>query len=170
MARSGQQESLDNLLALVLNNVNQRNANRNPSFEHFVKWDRVGDERSKEHTDGVFYLEENGVRTLIVYVDSPVWVAEFTMDKTAYLARVQVYYGTTWIDDLRFKVSSRVSEKKRHARAQEDAGPDIKDVTLTDEEMNEVEEAISVVSDGELKESMRRAMEACKKWDKVRKG
>lgn len=170
MESRSQQSSLGNLLPQVLGTVNKRNSAKNPSFEHFVKWDAVGDERTRDHTDGVFYLEERGVRTLIVYVDSPVWTSEFTMDKSLFLSRIEMKFGSSWIDDLRFKVSSRVSENKKRERLlqkqQEDEGVNLANVPLSAQEQAEITQQVEVLEDTELQDSVRSALEAYTKWKK----
>lgn len=163
--------SLKDSLAQVITSSSKETSHKTPLFSHFLKWDQVGDERTKNHTDGVFYLEEDGVRTLIVYTDSPTWAQEFTLDKSLFLTRVEVMFGDTWIDNLRFVVSTHVSKKKNNQQTNvlydQAFVCDTSQVTLSEHEIQEINSLVQSVSDEKLQGAIKKALIASVKWQKA---
>ncbi|MDO5044281.1 MAG: DciA family protein [Coriobacteriia bacterium] len=156
------------LFESVLSSANSLTAKRNSNFSHFIKWDKIGDEKTRAHTDGVFYLEEKDTRTLIVYTDTPLWAAEFTMDKNIYMTRIAFEFGDSWIDELRFKPSSRVSKKKQYeAQQKKKEEYSLNSVELKETELNEIYSLINSVEDKKLKNQIFETMVTYYKWQKL---
>lgn len=164
--RNNSGEQLSNLFDDVLSRANLKTSSKNNSFIHVVRWDSVSDERTKAHTDGVFYLEDNNKRILIVYVDNPVWVAEFNMDKMLYLTRIKLKYSTDWIDDIHFKVSSRTHKQKKQEQLQQKQVQEVqaKDIVLSSRELDEIQLMCSNITNKKLRSQIISSMTAYKKW------
>ena len=65
-------------------------------------WLEINGDTERRHTKGVHLLEE-GLKTLLVYVDSPSIVQDFTMNKHLYLGRFNM--ADIYIDDIQFRLS-----------------------------------------------------------------
>lgn len=165
--RNNTGEQLSNIFEQVLTQANLKTTSKNNYFIHFVRWDSIGDERTKTHTDGVFYLEKDNKRILIVYVDSPVWVAEFTMDKIIYLTRIKLKYNTSWVDDIHFKVSSRTHKNlsNRYKKLKKSTNiNNFQSIELKKDERLEIDKMCSTITSTSLREKITSSMIAYKKW------
>jgi hypothetical protein len=77
-----------------------------------VIWQKIASERVLKHTDNVVYSTRSKDTEILVYVDSPVYAAELTMDKEIYRLRMQQETGKD-ISDIKFLISRRTSLRKK---------------------------------------------------------
>lgn len=88
---------------------------------------------------------------LLVNVDSPIWLQQLTFLKTEIIGNLRPY----GVKDMRFRVGRIMHPDKRpgrHEKACREMPP------VGGEEVRRIDAAVSVIKDGALKESIRRAM------------
>lgn len=129
-------------------------------------WGQVAGDLVKGHTVGA-HLKAG---TLIVYVDSPVWATELSALSEGYRTALNTEIGEELVKTVRFSVSRKVDESFRRALLEELEQKEHKradvSVELTPQERAEIEEAASVVADGELRDAVIRAQVADLEWKK----
>lgn len=95
-------------LASVMAHILQKFDNSSYSFTREIMriWLEINGDRERRHTKGVFLLEKEELKTLLVYVDSPSIVQDFSMNKHLYLGRFTM--TDIRIDDIQFRLSRYV--------------------------------------------------------------
>ena len=160
----------------------------NPEFAQaaLVKaaWERVVDERLVRHIVSVYVVPRSGGREVVVYVDSSMHVADFTMQVEMLRLKLNMELaskaggeqegeGPLQVETLTFRLSGEAYRKQprpttagddvRKMRAAEQA---IEPVPLSDEEFADVERGVQGLEDERLAAVIRNAARANLEWQK----
>ena len=114
-----------------------------------------------DHTNNVYILKDEGVKTLIVYVDESIFAAELNAQRELIKLKLLELFGEQ-IEEFRIHVS-RAQYKNYHPYTiEEDAlktqAPPL--APLDESEKRYVKETASIVEDDKLRESFEKAMTA----------
>ena len=119
------------------------------------------------HTNNVYIMTKDGVRTLIVYVDESIFAAELNAQREL----IKLYLLQMFGEDVEsFEIHvSRGKYKKNHPYLAETDGNSNENapaIPLSDDEKAYVSDTVSVVEDDYLRETIRKAMTADLEWKK----
>ena len=122
------------------------------------------------HTNNVYIMIKDGVRTLIVYVDESIFAAELNAQREL----IKLYLLQLFGEDVEsFEIHvSRGKYKKNHPYLTESEAEDATkapSVPLNANERAYVSDTVSVVEDDQLRETLRKAMTADLEWKKGEK-
>lgn len=130
-----------------------------PMAEHFLA-----------HTNNVYIMMKDGVRTLIVYVDESIWAAELNAQRELIRLRLLELFGE---QIERFDIHiSRGNYKDNHPYASEtptESQQQAPSIPLDPNERSYVSDTVSTIQDERLRESFRSAMTADMEWKKGEK-
>ena len=122
------------------------------------------------HTNNVYIIMKDGVRTLIVYVDDSIFAAELNAQRELIRLHLLQLFGE---DVEQFEIHvSRGKYKKNHPYLSENQQNDPQttaSIPLTDTEKAYVSNTVSTVEDERLRASLERAMTADLEWKKGEK-
>ncbi len=119
------------------------------------------------HTNNVYIMDKDGVRTLIVYVDESIFAAELNAQRELIKLHLLELFGEQ-VEQFEIYVS-KPKFKKNHPYLASDEDASQKkapSVPLTEEEKEYVEDTVATVEDDRLRESLRKAMTADMEWKK----
>ena len=119
------------------------------------------------HTNNVYIMNKDGVRTLIVYVDESIFAAELNAQRELIKLHLLELFGED-VESFEIHVS-RGKYKKNHPYLSEEDETVIKkppSVPLNDNEKEYVSNTVSTVEDNRLREALRKAMTADMEWKK----
>lgn len=155
------------------------------SLSSYVKaaWEEVlGD--ASGHVVSVFVVPHTQAREVVVYVDSAIYAAEFTMQSELLRMKLNVKFASMVgaktaggepmeIEDLKFVVSN---ERYSSRRAEEAFGDDVIELReyemsiqpqeLDDDELDDIMQALSGIEDDQLREAAYDAVKANLEWQK----
>lgn len=119
------------------------------------------------HTNNVYIMNKDGVRTLIVYVDESIFAAELNAQRELIKLHLLELFGED-IEQFEIHVS-RGKYKKNHPYLTEEsqkADTTTPAVPLNDDEKAFVSDTVSTIEDQKLRESLQKAMTADLEWKK----
>lgn len=120
-----------------------------------------------EHVNAVYIKDEDGVRTLMVYMDDGDFRSDVHCRQHLILLRMKERFGE---EVEAFKTfPSRFDMRKRHPFAREEdvvSRETTKSVPLSDKERAEVDSACAPIEDATLRRALARAMTADREWKK----
>ena len=122
------------------------------------------------HTNNVYIMDKDGVRTLIVYVDESIFAADLNAQRELIKLKLLELFGEP-IEEFEIYVS-RASYKKNHPYLTEDkqeSDEPIPSIPLDSDEKAQVSNTVSVVDDKKLREAIQKAMTADLEWKKGEK-
>lgn len=130
-------------------------------------WVKVAGESVASHTAGV-YLRSGELQ---VQVDSPVWATELSALSEKYREAINSEFGGDPVKSVRFTVSKEAGAASILATLQDDASSqtatdDARRVSLSDQEVRQIQESASIIPDLELREAVIRATIADFEWKK----
>lgn len=160
---------LSGLMGSYLGDLRVTQSSRNRFFALHRIWEDIGDANTHEFTRGIYLIEDADPPTLKVYVESPQWAQEFTMNKVFYLAKLKRRYPEAPFSDLVFVVNKDVKRKK--AAEKKEAEPHYREmgdisVTLDEKERQEIVGMVSDIRSDDVREAARKATEAYLSWKK----
>lgn len=123
------------------------------------------------HTNNVYIMNKEGVRTLIVYVDESIFAAELNAQRELIKLKLLELFGED-IEEFEIYVS-RGNYKDNHPYTSEsfqEADETAVSVPLDANEKAQVSNAVSVVDDERLRKSIEKAMTASMEWKKGENG
>ena len=119
------------------------------------------------HTNNVFIMTKNNVKTLIVYVDESIFAAELNAQRELIKLHLLQLFGE---DIEQFEILVSKPKFKKHHPYLKDAEdqPQRKppSIPLTDDERAYVQSTTEAVEDERLRETLRKAMTADLEWKK----
>ncbi len=119
------------------------------------------------HTNNVFIMDKEGVRTLIVYVDESIYAAELNAQRELIKLHLLELFGE---DIERFEILvSKPRYKKNHPYLTQEETITAKktpSIPLTDNEKQFVSNTVSTIEDDRLRLSLEKAMTADMEWKK----
>ena len=122
------------------------------------------------HTNTVFIMNKNGVRTLIVYVDESIYAAELNAQRELIKLHLLELFGE---DVEQFEILvSKPKYKKNHpylTESSQEADENTPAIPLDDEEKAFVSNTVSTIEDQKLRETLQKAMTADLEWKKGEK-
>lgn len=147
---------------------NQRILMRALHVQHV--WEEVAPEEILEHTDKVYVKKDanTGKKLMIVYIDSPGLAADMSARKWRIKMQVEKELGEGPLEDIKFIPSSALYKKEtfRKRDKEQEKEHDIEPVNLDENERREIEEEVSIVEDGELRETLLKARIIDAEWKK----
>lgn len=120
------------------------------------------------HTNNVYIMKKDGVKTLIVYVDDSIFAAELNAQRELIRLKLLELFGEE-IEQFDIHVS-RGSYKQNHPYLIEDGESSqisIESATLDEEEIKRVLETSSVIEDEKVRKALESAMQANFKLQKI---
>lgn len=120
------------------------------------------------HTNNVYIMKKDGVKTLIVYVDDSIFAAELNAQRELIRLKLLELFGEE-IEQFDIHVS-RGNYKHNHpylVESEESSRPSIESATLDEEEMNRVLTTSSVIEDEKVRKALESAMQANFKLQKI---
>lgn len=122
------------------------------------------------HTNNVYIMNKDGVRTLIVYVDESIFAAELNAQRELIKLHLLQLFGE---DVEMFEIHvSRGKYKKNHpylTDSQQQADEKPASIPLDEAETAYVSDTVAHVEDERLRETLRKAMTADLEWKKGEK-
>ena len=122
------------------------------------------------HTNNVYIMNKDGVRTLIVYVDESIYAAELNAQRELIKLHLLELFGE---DVEQFEIHvSKPRYKKNHpylADSSQEPGRMVPAVPLDDGEKAFVSDTVSTIEDQKLRETLQKAMTADLEWKKGEK-
>ena len=122
------------------------------------------------HTNNVYIMDKQGVRTLIVYVDESIYAAELNAQRELIKLHLLELFGE---DVEQFEILvSRGKYKKNHpylTETSQEADESIPAIPLDEDEKAFVSDTVSSVEDQKLRETLQKAMTADLEWKKGEK-
>ena len=122
------------------------------------------------HTNNVYIMRKDGVRTLIVYVDESIFAAELNAQRELIRLRLLELFGED-VEEFQILVS-RGKYKKHHpylTETSQEADEKPPSIPLDEAEREYVSNTVSAVEDERLREALRKAMTADLEWKKGEK-
>ena len=119
------------------------------------------------HTNNVFIMDKEGVRTLIVYVDESIFAAELNAQRELIKLHLLELFGED-IEQFEIHVS-KPRYKKNHpylTNSEETTAQKPPSIPLTDNEKQFVSNTVSTIDNERLRESLQKAMTADMEWKK----
>lgn len=135
---------------------------RLPRYQVWLVWDKVVGEQIARRARPLRVRE----KILEVRVDHPVWMQQLQMLKPQILRKLREQLPDCDIEEIYLR---RGNPQPQQQSASALAAPSWRQQELTPQEQAEVEAGLSIVSDPELKEEMRRLFSRQKRLDKARK-
>jgi len=132
-------------------------------------WERVADQAVLEHTDNIFVFMKDGKRTMVCYVDSPIWAAELNADSFRFRMSMERELGGDPIEVVKFVTSRKSYERKAFKKrmdspaSYEEAVPSI---PLTGSELKHIEDQAEKITSPELRKSLLEARIKDLEWKK----
>jgi hypothetical protein len=165
MKRHGRQTQLGDSLHAMLGKLDRKNAGGAASARVGAAWLSIVGSSVQGHTTGA-YMREG---TLIVYVDSPAWATELSAMSERYRGAINEEIGEDLVREIRFTVSRKVVEEHRIvAREKEQSDfyqeDNVPSVSLTPEELSQVEASVGSIPDTQLREAVLRATVKDLEW------
>ena len=122
-----------------------------------------------DHTNSVYILMKEGVKTLIVYVDDSIFAAELNAQRELIRLKLLELFGEE-VEQFDIHVS-RGNYKQNHPylveNEEEDNRTSIEFVALDEEELKCVSETSSVIEDEKVRKALESAMQANFKLQKI---
>lgn len=131
-------------------------------------WAACVDKIFLDHTNSVYIINENGEKTLIVYVDESIFAAELNAQRELIKLKLLKEFGEE-IQEFKILIS-RSTYKKNYPfkKDQETSYMVEKDpLPLSEEEKEKVDSIVKVIDDEKLRESLRKAISS--EWE-LKKG
>ncbi|MEG0070760.1 MAG: DUF721 domain-containing protein [Raoultibacter sp.] len=130
-------------------------------------WADIVDEIFLDHTNAVYILKKDGVKTLIVYVDESIFSAELNARREL----IKLQFLQRFNEELdEFKIYiSRGDYKKNHPFMKESIPPyqePARPLPLTSEEKEPFEEKLSHIENKELRDAIEQAVVSDLEWKK----
>ncbi len=123
------------------------------------------------HTNNVYIMDKDGVRTLIVYVDESIYAADLNAQRE--LIRLKLLeLCEEAVEEFEIYVS-RGNYKANHpylTASEEESEPAVASVPLDPNEKSFVSDTVSVIDDEGLRKAVENAMTADLEWKKGEKG
>ena len=119
------------------------------------------------HTNNVYIMNKDGVRTLIVYVDESIYAAELNAQRELIKLHLLQLFGED-VESFEIHVS-RGKYKQNHpylTESEENVAENTSAIPLSDDEKAYVSDTVSVIEDDYLRETIRKAMTADLEWKK----
>lgn len=119
------------------------------------------------HTNNVYIMTKDGVRTLIVYVDESIFAAELNAQRELIKLHLLELFGEE-VESFEIHVS-RGKYKKNHpylSNGEENVAQKAPSIPLDDNEKEYVSNTVSTVEDNRLRASLQKAMTADMEWKK----
>ena len=121
-----------------------------------------------DHTNNVYIMNKDGVKTLIVYVDESIFAAELNAQRELIKLKLLELFGEQ-IEQFEIHVS-RGSYKKNHpyiVMEEDEPVQKVIPVPLTEDERKLVSDRVSEIENPLLRKSLQRAMTADIEWKKA---
>ncbi len=121
-----------------------------------------------EHTNNVYIMMKDGVRTLIVYVDESIFAAELNAQRELIKLKLLELFGEQ-VEQFEIHIS-RGNYKKNHPYIVADETETVEKLSpipLTQDEKELVSARVSGIGNPRLRESLQRAMTADIEWKKA---
>jgi hypothetical protein len=132
-------------------------------------WERIAPQEVLNHTDNVYLLSNDGIKEMIIRVDSPLWAAELSAQAEQFRMQVEEALNEGPLERISFKVDSYVSKRKAF-KHQSDEQPsyieDVSPVSLTEKERENIEEEAAGIRNEEVREALIRARIKDLEWKK----
>ena len=132
-------------------------------------WERVASEEVLSHTDNIFVFMKEGVRTMICYVDMPIWAAELNANTMFYQMEMSRELGGSPIEVVKF-ITSKGSYRRQHFSKKVEETPeymdDVPSIALTDEERARIELEAQKISSPTLRKALLEARIKDLEWKK----
>ena len=132
-------------------------------------WEKVAEPTVLDHTDNIFLFMKDGKRTLICYVDSPMWAAELNADSFRFRIGMERELGCGPIEVVKFITSRDSYERKQFQKKTEqtpDYIEDVEPVPLSPEELRKVEEQAEKITSPVLRKTLLEARIKDMEWKK----
>lgn len=148
-------------------------------------WNNSVDKRTRDHVTGVFVVPNTNASEVIVYVDSSIWATELTMQTEILRLNMNIRLNedenldegmerrAEQVQKLTFKVSKdKFIPKERRMttlellQEEEASFRDVQPMSLSDEEISDLQEAFSHISNEKIKDSAYAAAKANLEWRK----
>jgi len=165
--RHGRQIQLGDSLQALVGRLDRKTGGGALSAVAGSAWQAVAGPTVLKHTTGAFLRD----KTLVVYVDSPIWATELAAMADHYKQAVNTEAGQELVSEVRFSVSRKVVEQHRIVQNQSEVeqfyGEDnVPSVQLTTAERAQVVDSVKAIPDEELRETVLRATVKDLEWKK----
>ncbi len=123
-----------------------------------------------EHTNNVYILKKNDVKTLIVYVDDSIFAAELNAQRELIKLKLLELFGED-VEEFVINVSRGAYKKNYPYRMEHDENKTshVQTVPLDENEIEHVSNTVSSIEDKKVRESLEKAMKADLEWKKGQK-
>lgn len=149
----------------------------NPSLSATARikkaWNKSVDDRIKKHVVAIFVVPNTDESEVIIYVDSPIWAAELSMQEDLIKLKLNVDLQREQIEKIRFIVSKEQyvnKEKKRttydELREEEESYRSVEPARLDEEELLSIQEAAAHIEDDKMRMAAYAAAKANLEWQK----
>lgn len=132
-------------------------------------WERVAEPEVLSHTDNIFVFTKDGVRTMVCYVDLPIWAADLNANAFIYQMEMSRELGGDPIEVVKF-VTSKASYKTQNFSKKVEEVPsyieNVPSIPLSDEERVALEEEASKISSSSLRKTLLEARIKDLEWKK----
>ena len=167
MKRPGKQTQLSSALSGIVARLDRKSGGGYSVARVASVWPEVAGPAVSSHTTGAHMRE----RTLIIYVDSPIWATELTAMSEQYRVAINEGLGEELVRHVRFSVSKKVVERRGLEQQVEELDEFynrdvVESVPLSPEELAQVEASVSIVHDRELREAVLGATVRDMEWKK----
>lgn len=136
-------------------------------------WNVSVDDRIREHVVAVFVIPNTDEREMIVYVDTPIWAAELSMQEELLKLKLNMEMKSEQIEKIKFVVSKeQYTNKKRRQSTYEELKEEerrykvVQPVELDEEELLDIQEAVAHIEDDTVREAAYAAAKANLEWSK----
>jgi len=165
--RKGRQVEFGSALESLERRLDRTSGGRYVQVRVADAWEAVAGPTVADHTAGVFLRGGE----LVVQVDSSVWATELSALAGPYTEALNSHLGKDLVTTIRFTVSRRVKEARRHEEVQEEqdefyAADPSRAVPLTEAERAQVEASAASIEDEELRKAVVKATIASMEWRK----
>lgn len=119
------------------------------------------------HTNNVYIMKKDGVRTLIVYVDESIFAAELNAQRELIKLKLLELFGEE-VEEFEIYIS-RGNYKKNHPYLEQEnreSDEDLPTIPLDSNEKAFVSDMVSNIEDDRVRKAMEKAMTADLQWKK----
>ena len=136
-------------------------------------WNKTVDDRISKHVVALFVVPNTAESEVIVYVDSPIWAAELSMQEDLIKLKLNMDLQKEQIEKIKFIVSKEQyinKEKKRttydELREEEESYKKVEPAHLDDDELLSIQEAVAHIEDDQMRMAAYAAAKANLEWQK----
>lgn len=169
----------------LVNGIERENPDLSATARVKKAWNTAVDSRIKEHVTAVFIVPNTAASEVIVYVDSSIWATELNMQAELLRLKLNIELNASLNDEfymarraeqvekLKFVVSkeqyyapSRRMTTFEQLEQEERELKNIQPVSLSDEEIQGIQEAVAHIENDELREAAYAAAKGNLEWQK----